>query len=75
MAMSISALGAYDGNAYENLWKRAQEEPLNLSEVPDCYEVGFMCPHSRTTLMLGCVQESIKPMLRRGQRLAGWSKL
>ena len=34
-----SALGAYDGNAYENLWKRAQEEPLNRSEVPDCYEV------------------------------------
>ena len=35
----VSALGAYDGNAYENLWKRAREEPLNRSEVPDCYEV------------------------------------
>ncbi|KAI0369512.1 acyl-CoA oxidase [Pilatotrama ljubarskyi] len=52
-----SALGRYDGNAYEELWKRVQMEPLNKSEVPDGYE------------------EFIKPLLARGQRLAGKSKL
>ncbi|KAH9886690.1 acyl-CoA oxidase [Cubamyces lactineus] len=52
-----SALGRYDGNAYEELWKRTQMEPLNASEVPDGYE------------------EYIKPLLVRGQRLAGRSKL
>ncbi|KAI0673208.1 acyl-CoA oxidase [Trametes maxima] len=52
-----SALGQYDGNVYEELWKRVQGEPLNASEVPQGYE------------------EFIKPLLRRGQRLAGRSKL
>ncbi|KAI0659517.1 peroxisomal oxidase [Cubamyces menziesii] len=52
-----SALGRYDGNAYEELWKRTQMEPLNRTEVPDGYE------------------EYIKPLLVRGQRLAGRSKL
>ncbi|KAI0354185.1 acyl-CoA oxidase [Trametes cingulata] len=52
-----SALGQYDGNAYEELWRRVQMEPLNKSEVPDGYE------------------EFIKPLLARGQRLAGRSKL
>ncbi|OSD00704.1 peroxisomal oxidase [Trametes coccinea BRFM310] len=33
-----SALGRYDGNAYEELWKRTQLEPLNKSEVADGYE-------------------------------------
>ncbi|RPD77314.1 acyl-CoA oxidase [Lentinus tigrinus ALCF2SS1-7] len=33
-----SALGVYDGNVYENLWKRAQSEPLNTSEVTEGYE-------------------------------------
>ncbi|KAI9058687.1 peroxisomal oxidase [Trametes sanguinea] len=33
-----SALGRYDGNAYEELWKRAQMEPLNQSEVTEGYE-------------------------------------
>ncbi|KAI0651075.1 acyl-CoA oxidase [Trametes meyenii] len=33
-----SVLGRYDGNAYEELWKRVQEEPLNASEVPQGYE-------------------------------------
>ncbi|KAH9851253.1 acyl-CoA oxidase [Lenzites betulinus] len=33
-----SALGRYDGNAYEALWARAQTEPLNQKEVPDGYE-------------------------------------
>ena len=34
-----SALGVYDGNAYETLYKRAQLEPLNASEIPEGYEV------------------------------------
>ncbi|KAI0331414.1 acyl-CoA oxidase [Cubamyces sp. BRFM 1775] len=33
-----SALGRYDGNAYEELWKRTQVEPLNKTEVPEGYE-------------------------------------
>ncbi|EIW56394.1 acyl-CoA oxidase [Trametes versicolor FP-101664 SS1] len=33
-----SALGQYDGNAYEEMWKRVQSEPLNKTEVPDGYE-------------------------------------
>lgn len=35
----LSALGQYDGNAYEEMWKRVQSEPLNKTEVPDGYEV------------------------------------
>ena len=34
-----SALGVYDGNVYESLWKRAQAEPLNKTEVPPGYQV------------------------------------
>ncbi len=34
-----SALGVYDGNVYESLWKRAQSEPLNASEVTEGYKV------------------------------------
>ena len=41
MWSGYSALGTYDGNAYENLWKRAQKEPLNRTEVPECYEVSL----------------------------------
>ncbi|KAI0742970.1 acyl-CoA oxidase [Daedaleopsis nitida] len=33
-----SALGVYDGNAYETLWKKAQMEPLNTKEVTEGYE-------------------------------------
>ncbi|TFK85181.1 acyl-CoA oxidase [Polyporus arcularius HHB13444] len=33
-----SALGVYDGNVYESLWKRAQSEPLNASEVTEGYK-------------------------------------
>ncbi|KAG0033897.1 acyl-coenzyme A oxidase [Podila clonocystis] len=33
-----SALGAYDGNAYQRLWDKAQSEPLNHKEVCDGYE-------------------------------------
>ncbi|KAJ7060246.1 acyl-CoA dehydrogenase/oxidase [Mycena amicta] len=46
-----SALGVFDGRAYEALWKRVQDEPLNQTEVTEAYE------------------ESIKPILLRGQRL------
>lgn len=35
-----SALGVYDGKVYEALWKHAQAEPLNGSEVPEAYQVG-----------------------------------
>jgi hypothetical protein len=34
-----SALGVYDGKVYDALWKGAQSEPLNQSEVPAAYEV------------------------------------
>jgi len=34
-----SALGVYDGKVYEQLWKRAQDEPLNQVEIPIAYEV------------------------------------
>ncbi|KAG8849569.1 hypothetical protein FRB96_000719 [Tulasnella sp. 330] len=34
-----SALGKYDGAVYEELWKRAQEEPLNRTDVVDGYQV------------------------------------
>ena len=37
--ITISALGIYDGNVYEELWKRVQTEPLNQTEVTEGYEV------------------------------------
>ncbi|TFK36086.1 peroxisomal oxidase [Crucibulum laeve] len=51
-----SSLGVYDGKVYESLWNRAQQEPLNQTEVPAAYE------------------QSIKPMLERGQRQAAKSR-
>ncbi|KXN92550.1 Putative peroxisomal acyl-coenzyme A oxidase 1.2 [Leucoagaricus sp. SymC.cos] len=33
-----SALGVYDGKVYEQLWNRAQAEPLNETEIPVAYE-------------------------------------
>ncbi|KAG9033601.1 hypothetical protein FRB95_014589 [Tulasnella sp. JGI-2019a] len=33
-----SALGKYDGAVYDELWKRAQEEPLNQKDVVDGYK-------------------------------------
>ncbi|KAF9975457.1 acyl-coenzyme A oxidase [Actinomortierella ambigua] len=33
-----SALGTYDGNAYQHLWDAAQDEPINQREVVDGYE-------------------------------------
>ncbi|KAI0830358.1 acyl-CoA oxidase [Trametes gibbosa] len=33
-----SALGQYDGNAYEALWERVQTKPLNQKEVPEGYQ-------------------------------------
>ncbi|KAF7297428.1 Acyl-coenzyme A oxidase [Mycena indigotica] len=32
-----SALGVFDGRAYEAMWKRAQDEPLNQTEVTEAY--------------------------------------
>ncbi|KAK7014211.1 acyl-coenzyme A oxidase [Favolaschia claudopus] len=48
-----SALGVYDGRVYEALWAKAQQEPLNRTDVTEAYEV------------------SIKPLLLRGQKIAG----
>lgn len=39
MKFTRSALGVYDGKVYEQLWKRAQDEPLNRTEIPVAYEV------------------------------------
>ncbi|KAF8153565.1 peroxisomal oxidase [Mycena galopus ATCC 62051] len=36
-----SALGVYDGNAYEALWARVQQEPLNQTEVTEAYETSI----------------------------------
>lgn len=36
---SGSALGGDDGLVYEALWSRAQQEPLNETDVPDGYSV------------------------------------
>ncbi|KAJ7769564.1 peroxisomal oxidase [Mycena maculata] len=36
-----SALGVYDGKVYETLWERAQEEPLNKTEVTEAYEASI----------------------------------
>jgi len=41
--ISSSALGVYDGRAYEALWKKVQEEPLNQTEVTEAYEVCLSC--------------------------------
>jgi len=37
-----SALGRYDGKAYQTLWEKSQLDPLNEKEVPDAYEVCFL---------------------------------
>ncbi|KAH9910211.1 acyl-CoA dehydrogenase/oxidase C-terminal [Epithele typhae] len=34
-----SALGAFDGNVYENLWERAQAEQLNRGDAADAYDL------------------------------------
>ncbi|KAJ6477780.1 peroxisomal oxidase [Mycena sanguinolenta] len=36
-----SALGVYDGKAYETLWERVQQEPLNQTEVTEAYETSI----------------------------------
>lgn len=41
-----SALGVFDGNVYEQLWAKAQTEPLNATEVTEGYEV---CPAIAST--------------------------
>ncbi|KAJ6554277.1 acyl-CoA oxidase [Mycena capillaripes] len=36
-----SALGVYDGRAYEAMWARVQQEPLNQTEVTEAYETSI----------------------------------
>jgi hypothetical protein len=36
-----SALGVYDGRAYEQLVEKAKTEPMNSYEVSPAYEVSF----------------------------------
>ncbi|KAJ7873471.1 peroxisomal oxidase [Mycena olivaceomarginata] len=36
-----SALGVYDGKAYDALWARVQQEPLNQTEVTEAYETSI----------------------------------
>ncbi|KAF9812787.1 hypothetical protein IEO21_05990 [Rhodonia placenta] len=36
-----SALGVFDGNVYEQLWAKAQTEPLNATEVTEGYEASI----------------------------------
>ncbi|KAJ6529033.1 peroxisomal oxidase [Mycena vulgaris] len=36
-----SSLGVHDGKVYEALWARAQEEPLNKTEVTEAYEASI----------------------------------
>ncbi|KAJ7918317.1 peroxisomal oxidase [Mycena leptocephala] len=52
-----SALGVYDGKAYEAMWARVQDEPLNQTEVTEAYEL---------TVAPG----SIKPLMMRGRKMA-----
>ncbi|KAG6374192.1 acyl-CoA dehydrogenase/oxidase C-terminal [Boletus reticuloceps] len=51
-----SALGVSNGRVYEELWKRAQLEPLNQTNTTPGYE------------------ESLKPMLEEGRRIASSTK-
>ncbi|KAK7029744.1 acyl-coenzyme A oxidase [Favolaschia claudopus] len=36
-----SALGAYDGKVYEALWAKAQQEPLNETDVTEAYQTSI----------------------------------
>ncbi|KAF8147662.1 peroxisomal oxidase [Crassisporium funariophilum] len=36
-----SALGVFNGKVYEALWERAQQEPLNSTDIPAAYEVSI----------------------------------
>jgi acyl-CoA oxidase len=42
LTVFASALGVRDGRAYENLFKRAQLEPLNSQDVVDGYKVRLL---------------------------------
>ena len=65
-----SALGVYDGRVYEALWHRAQSEPLNMSELPDGYEVSYIILVHFPDLILLVVKKFIKPLIEYGQKLA-----
>ncbi|EGZ19796.1 hypothetical protein PHYSODRAFT_488354 [Phytophthora sojae] len=44
-----STIGRYDGDVYRALVRRAQDEPLNKTQVPECYEQ-FLKPLLQSTL-------------------------
>ena len=54
-----SALGRYDGNAYQALWERAQQEPLNATEVAEAYEVGFVISRRDEALLFARNQSNL----------------
>lgn len=78
LTSKYSALGVHDGAVYDALWEKAQTEPLNREEVTSGYSVSldfFMAQKlARSTHRALNLKDHIKPMLERGQRLAG-SKL
>ena len=47
-------MGADDGNAYGNPWKRVQMEPLNAKEVTEGYEVSVCVTVRRWAFVLTC---------------------
>ena len=53
-AFVCSALGAYYGNAYENLWMRVQKEPPNAKEVMEGYEVSVRVTMRKWAFVLTC---------------------
>lgn len=73
---TYSALGVHDGKVYEALWNRAQTEPLNRTEVPEAYEVrryNLSLLRCAVLTRIAGVQQSLKSLLKQGQRLAGHS--
>lgn len=82
LTSKYSALGVQDGAVYDALWEKAQTEPLNREEVTSGYSVSpdYLWPRSlQEAVILRAhralnLKDHIKPMLERGQRLAG-SKL
>ncbi|KAJ7054627.1 peroxisomal oxidase [Mycena amicta] len=68
-----SALGVFDGRAYEAFGKRVQDEPLNQTELTEAYAVSAIAMAIGGSLTSG-LQQSMKPILLRGQRLAAAEK-
>lgn len=68
----VSALGVYNGNVYETLRERVKDEPLNQTEVVPGYEVRLASYIYGSELLRAnaTLKQYIKPMLKRGQKLA-----